>query len=386
MCKCGRLQTAVPSWGLLGAGPRWQFGVADAGTPNYTLPAGSSAVCRAGRHRFCWLRGFWQCLELCFGSGAAVPWSPGVALLRGVTLLSEWENQQFPSSRLFPFWASPVGQVWSVEIRGHGALLGSGACFSHRVFPPGMAEGCWALLPVGTQALFQLSWCWAMGGEAGQARKTTSGEVSRPLGVCRKCCRAGISCSRPWVAGNKQQGAHLEPPPTHTRGGSSSPGAFPEPGAVQGMWGWSRNPPGLFLGAVAFAPGCWKVQEGAACPGDSLLELSSTPGMVLGEPQSSSQGCTSRQTLGYSLGSSAMGGEAHAGSSLRAEGCSSPAQNVGTPNQPCGRRTEHIGAEKCWVGRGEPGAGCRDVPAGWEQPVLPVLPGSGKSPELLDEG
>lgn len=216
MCKCGRLQTAVPSWGLLGAGPRWQFGVADAGTPNYTLPAGSSAVCRAGRHRFCWLRGFWQCLELCFGSGAAVPWSPGVALLRGVTLLSKGENQQFPSSRLFPFWASPVGHVWSVEIRGHGALLGSGARFSHRVFPPGMAEGCWALLPVGTQALFQLSWCWAMGGEAGQARKTTSGEVSRPLGVCRKCCRAGISCSRPWVAGNKQQGAHLEPPPTHT--------------------------------------------------------------------------------------------------------------------------------------------------------------------------
>lgn len=38
--------------------------------------------------------------------------------------------------------------------------------------------------------------------------------------------------------------------------------------------------------------------------------------------------------------------------------------------------------EQCWVGRGEPGAGCRDVPAGWEQPVLPVLPGSGKSLQL----
>lgn len=82
-----------------------------------------------------------------------------------------------------------------------------------------------------------------------------------------------------------------------------------------------------------------------------------------------------------------MEGEAHPGSSLRAERCSSLAQNVVEPKPALGREdTEHAGVEKCWPGRGEPGAGCRDVPAGWEQPVLPVLPGSGKSPELLGEG
>lgn len=74
-----------------------------------------------------------------------------------------------------------------------------------------------------------------------------------------------------------------------------------------------------------------------------------------------------------------MEGEAHPGSSLRAERCSNHAQNLGTPEQPF---REDSGVEECWVGRGEPGAGCRDVPAGWEQPVLPVLPGSGKSLEL----
>lgn len=47
----------------------------------------------------------------------------------------------------------------------------------------------------------------------------------------------------------------------------------------------------------------------------------------------------------------------------------------------CREDRAHWG-EECWVGRGEPGAGCWDVPAGWEQPVLPVLPGSGKSLEL----
>lgn len=50
--------------------------------------------------------------------------------------------------------------------------------------------------------------------------------------------------------------------------------------------------------------------------------------------------------------------------------------------RPALRREKSFGMEECWVGRGEPGAGCRDVPAGWEQPVLPVLPASGKSLEL----
>lgn len=233
-----------------------------------------------------------------------MPWSPGVALPWGVTLLSEGENQQFPSGRLLPLCASPVGQVWSVEIRGHGALLGSGARFSHRLFPPGMAEGCWAPLPAGTQALLRLSRCWAMGAEAGQARKTTAGEVSGPLGVCRKCCRAGISCSRPWVAANKQQGAHLEPSPTHTRGGSSSPGAFPKPwGSAEGV-GLVQESSRSLSWSSCLCP--WMLEGAGRCSlpwGHSLLELSSTSGMVLGEPQSSSQGCASRQTLGYSLGS-----------------------------------------------------------------------------------
>lgn len=181
-----------------------------------------------------------------------------------------------------------------------------------------------------------------MGAEAGQAGKTTSGQVSRPLGVCRKCCRAGISCSRPWVAGNKQQGAHLEPSPTHTRGGSSSPGAFPKPWGSSGDVGLVQECSRSLLGAVEFALRCWKVQHHAL--GTQLGGGQQHPRNGVGGAPTL-RAFPSGQTLGYSLGSCATEGEAHPASFLRAKRCSSPAQNLGTPEQPFVGRTGHTGVK-----------------------------------------
>lgn len=124
-----------------------------------------------------------------------------------------------------------------MEIRGHQALLSSGSGFSHHVFlgwlrGAGRCSGYPSVEP------------WEL--RPGRPGEPTSGEAPRPLGVCRKCCRAGISCSRPWEAGHKQQGAHLEPQPTHTRGGSSSASAFPKPWGHTGGCGAG---PGILQGS-----------------------------------------------------------------------------------------------------------------------------------------
>lgn len=103
-----------------------------------TLPAHSSAASEVG---ILLAGGFWQCLELCFGSGAAVlylgvsPSSP-----RGKT-----SNSLLAGCSLFVphLW----GRFWSVEIRGHQALLGSGSGFSHHVFLGWLrGAGCLSLL------------------------------------------------------------------------------------------------------------------------------------------------------------------------------------------------------------------------------------------------
>lgn len=161
--------------------------------------------------------GFCLCFRLYFGSGAAVPcrsralpWSSGTALPPAFPLLSEGK----PSSSLMASRSLRTPHLWGRfrlwKSRGHRsppALFSLGAGFSHLCCfsaCAAMAEGCSVPLPAGTQALWSAG-CYAMGAEAGRARKTASGfpsEVSRPLGVCMKCCRAGISCSKPWVADN----------------------------------------------------------------------------------------------------------------------------------------------------------------------------------------
>lgn len=161
-------------------------------------------------------QGFCLCFELYFGSGAAVPcssealpWSSGAALPQSFALFSG-EKPAIPLWKSLPLRASPVGQVWAEKIRGHRsprALFILGAWFSHLCCfstCAAIAEGRLVPLPVGTQVLWSAG-CYATGAEAGQAWKTMSGfssKVSRPLGVCRKRCRAGISCSKPWVADN----------------------------------------------------------------------------------------------------------------------------------------------------------------------------------------
>lgn len=141
---------------------------------------------------------------------------------------------------------------------------------------------------------------------AGQAGKTTSGEVSRPLGVCRKCCRAGISCSRPWVAGNKQHKVPIwSPHPRTARESSSSPGAFPKPWGSSGDVGLLQECSSLFLGAAEFALRCWKVQHhalGAQLAGGQQHLRNG----VGGAP--TLRAFPSSQTLGYKPGKQCHGG------------------------------------------------------------------------------
>ena len=179
-------------------------------TPNCTLPGGFSVAYRAGRHKFSSL-GFLPAFRVIFWQQRCrAPQLRGSALeLRcacGFHPSLGGKSQQFPYGKSLPLRASPVGQVWAVEIRGHRSprgLFSLGARFSHLCcFSAGaaIAEGCSAPLPAGTRALWSARCCYAMGAEAGRAWKTTSrfsSKVSRPLGACRQCCRAGISCSKP---------------------------------------------------------------------------------------------------------------------------------------------------------------------------------------------